>query len=118
MVNVVERCRMLEMLVDDVWPVAVSEVGEGNVRRSTQSEVHRVIQLVALQMLAVVELEVLDVVELEMVDVVELGMLVVCADVVDGVPVVLAEWVMAVVLCGSKAKDTASCGKWKTVQNS
>ena len=70
-----------------------------------------------LLLLAVVELEVLDVVEL-VVDVVELGMLVVCADVVDGVPVVLAEWVMAVVLCGSKAKDTASCGKWKTVQNS
>ena len=35
MVNVVERCRMLEMLVDDVWPVAVSDVGEGNARGST-----------------------------------------------------------------------------------
>ena len=69
-------------------------------------------------MLAVVELDVLDVVELELVDVVGLGMLVVCADVVDGVLVVLVEWVMAVVLYGSKAKDTASCGKWKTVQNS
>ena len=69
-------------------------------------------------MLAVVELEVLVVVELQMVGVVELGVLVVCADVVDEVPVVLAEWVVAVVLCGSKAKDTASCGKWKTVPNS
>ena len=34
-VVVVERYRMLEMLVDDVWPVAVSDVGEGNVRGST-----------------------------------------------------------------------------------
>ena len=67
-------------------------------------------------MLAVVELEVLDVVKLD--DVVGLGMLVVCVDVVDGVLVALAEWVMAVVPCGSKAKDTASCGKWKTVLKS
>ena len=64
-----------------------------------------------LQMLAVVELEVLDVMKLELVDVVGLERLVVCVDVVDGVLVALAEWVMAVVPYGGKAKDTASCGR-------
>ena len=36
-------------------------------------------------------------------------------NVVDGMPGVLVEWAMEAVLCGSKAKDTASCSKLEAV---
>ena len=125
MVNgvIVEPGRMGEVPVVDMWLAVVSAVVGKGVQGSTQSEDHKVMHLVALsekalelEKLEVVELEMLDVVVLERPDVVDKEMPVLCVDVANVLPVVLVQWVVEVVLRGSKARDTASGVQLRTVE--